>query len=353
MIKVSIGDIFDSKADVLVNTVNCVGVMGKGIALDFKKKYPLMFGDYAMKCKKGEIKPGHIYPYYVNGQLKVINFATKEHWRNVSKISYVESCMNEFSKIYKDLGINSIAFPPLGCGNGKLNWEIVGPIMYKSLSKLDIDYIEIFAPHGTNKKYITEEFLSSTSEKDVEYSITPKYTNNWYLVLHMINLLKHSEYNVVVGRTIFQKIFYLLDYFGINMNIKFYKGSFGPYSPEINEIVSFFSRNNLVIEKNYNKIITIVPTENYVFDKNKYSEDIMNKFNCVYELFKTFRNTYYAEMVSTIIFSYEQLKNSNNYSEKELINYICDWKNKYCNENGLKDIKQIYNYLTIYKIINI
>lgn len=140
---VKIGNIFESNCATIVNTVNCVGVMGKGIALEFKKKYPEMFMEYVLKCDRGEVKTGVPYVYQ-NNEISILNFPTKDHWRSPSRLSYVVDGLNWFIANYEKYGINSIAFPPLGCGNGGLSWSVVGPIMYQKLNKLPI-YIEMYA----------------------------------------------------------------------------------------------------------------------------------------------------------------------------------------------------------------
>ena len=113
MLEVKIGDIFDSSADVLVNTINCVGAMGKGIAKIFKDNYPLMFEDYKKKCELNQIKTGVLYPYYEDGKVRILNFPTKEHWKSPSKLEYITNGLDWFVDNYKQLGIKSIAFPPL------------------------------------------------------------------------------------------------------------------------------------------------------------------------------------------------------------------------------------------------
>ena len=155
---VKIGDIFESECSTIVNTVNCVGVMGKGIALEFKKKYPEMYLDYVKKCNAGMVKTGKPYIYENGDGSKILNFPTKDHWRSPSRLSFVVEGLEWFVKNYENYQIDSIAFPPLGCGNGGLTWDVVGPIMYQKLSGLPIS-IEIFAPFGTSRNEITEEFL--------------------------------------------------------------------------------------------------------------------------------------------------------------------------------------------------
>lgn len=138
MIKYLEGDIFSTPAQTIVNTVNTVGVMGKGIALEFKKRYPDMFDNYKIACEKNRLKIGRLMLSYEPDHW-VLLFPTKEHWRNPSRLEYIEQGLIKFSNIYAESGITSIAFPKLGCGNGELNWDEVRILMEKYLKDLPID----------------------------------------------------------------------------------------------------------------------------------------------------------------------------------------------------------------------
>lgn len=133
--------IFDSEADAIVNPVNTEGVMGGGLAKQFRDKYPWMDVEYRRLCETGKMKIGSLFVYVSKSDSKtIINFPTKEQWRNNSKLKYIESGLKEFVNIYKDLEIHSVAFPKLGCGLGWLDWLTeVKPLMEKYLSDLDID----------------------------------------------------------------------------------------------------------------------------------------------------------------------------------------------------------------------
>lgn len=126
-----------SRAQTLVNTVNCVGVMGKGLALAFKQKYPKMFQEYQALCEKGRIKPGGLWLWHGPDHL-VLNFATKDHWRNPSRLEWIEQGLRRFRAEYERLGVTEISFPRLGCGNGGLDWEDVRPVMERYLCDLPI-----------------------------------------------------------------------------------------------------------------------------------------------------------------------------------------------------------------------
>ena len=127
--------IFDSTAQTLVNTVNCVGVMGKGLALEFKKLYPEMFEQYKMYCNQKLIQPGKLWLYKHDDKHWVLNFPTKCHWKYPSKIEYIEQGLQKFVNTYKEKNITDIAFPLLGCNNGGLNPNIVINIMIKYLQQ--------------------------------------------------------------------------------------------------------------------------------------------------------------------------------------------------------------------------
>jgi O-acetyl-ADP-ribose deacetylase (regulator of RNase III) len=142
-IKYQKDDIFESKAQVIVNTVNCQGVMGKGLALAFKQRYPAMFPVYQQECKTGRLRIGRP-SLYKESTPWILNFPTKDTWKANSKIEYLEKGLEYFVTNYKKAGITSIAFPKLGAQNGKLSWDDVGPLMAKYLSSLEIDvYIYI------------------------------------------------------------------------------------------------------------------------------------------------------------------------------------------------------------------
>lgn len=125
MVKLIKGDIFSSKAQTLVNTVNCVGVMGKGLALQFKKMFPEMYRDYEERCQRRGVKPGRPYLYKPLIEPWILNFPTKDHWRSVSRLDDIVDGMEYLLKNYKEWDISSIAMPPLGCGNGQLDWNLL------------------------------------------------------------------------------------------------------------------------------------------------------------------------------------------------------------------------------------
>lgn len=144
MIVFKTGDIFKSHMKTLVNPVNCVGVMGAGLALEFKKKHPKMYRGYRAICDQGKLRPGTLLFSSIeeNGHT-ILSFATKDHFKNPAQLEWIESGLIKFATNYQEFGIDSVAFPMLGCGLGGLDWQEVKPLMIQYLEPLDIE-IEIY-----------------------------------------------------------------------------------------------------------------------------------------------------------------------------------------------------------------
>ena len=142
--------LFDSPAQTLVNAVNTVGVMGKGVAAEFKKRYPTMYETYRRSCKEGTLTVGKLQ-LHRSADKWILNFPTKEHWRSPSKLEWIELGLKKFAATYQTQGITSTAFPMLGCGSGQLDWEEVRPLMESHLSPLSIS-VFVHIVNGPNHR---------------------------------------------------------------------------------------------------------------------------------------------------------------------------------------------------------
>lgn len=155
MIHLKNGNMFDIDADILVNTVNCVGVMGCGVALAFKDRYPAMFREYHKACELRNIHPGVLWYYRASDLKLIVNFPTKDDWRKPSKYEYIAKGLSQLRSLLKKYPPKtSIAIPALGCGHGGLNWDTVFDLIKEYLG--DSEYIEIyvfqpFQPHDSRK----------------------------------------------------------------------------------------------------------------------------------------------------------------------------------------------------------
>ncbi len=172
-------NLFESNAQVLVNTVNTVGVMGKGLAKEFKRLYPDMFESYQRSCESGELNVGNLHIYKTPNKW-IMNFPTKKNWRSSSQLEYIEAGLKKFVDQYEKLGITSIAFPLLGCGNGGLEWAEVKPLMEQYLKRLPI---EIFI-HTAHQDALQPEHIKQ-KEIDQWLKSEPEYLSSLEFVTHI------------------------------------------------------------------------------------------------------------------------------------------------------------------------
>lgn len=349
---IKIGNIFESGANTIVNTVNCVGVMGKGIALEFKKRYPQMFKEYVSMCERNEVEPGKPYLYRDLLGTSVLNFPTKDHWKSPSQLSYIISGLDWFVENYDNLGIDSIAFPPLGCGNGGLPWELVGPIMYSKLKSLPIQ-IEIYAPYGTKPELLKPELLENSSgdfDKNVYGTKQSKHNKNWDLLMYVVQELSKNKYSLYVGRTIFQKICYIMTHEGIKTGFVFAKGSYGPYSAQIKEAITVLSNSNILQEKPYGKMIRITVPDSFVLDKSLYSEKDMLVVDKTIDLFSRIKNTEQAEMITTVLYSYDCVSKEKTFgkvNDSDVYDFVVNWKKHWKNSKDVEIGETIKNLLLL------
>ena len=217
MIEYRTGNMFDSDVDCLVNTVNCEGYMGKGIAYQFKMRFPENNKQYVKECRSGALKPGKLFVFKEEGKT-IINFPTKNKWREHSKEEYIVAGMQELVRLLPDLGVKSIAIPPLGSGNGGLNWGRVKNIIIEAISLLQEKYkIIIYEP--------------SSGNYSVKIKQPPKLYPSALLLIKMKQKLQTFT-KLRMQKTAFFTNFYLgSSYF------HFVKGKYGPYSHDI-DIVS-------------------------------------------------------------------------------------------------------------------
>ncbi len=255
MITVVKGDLFRSKAQTLVNTVNCVGVMGKGIALGFKKRFPDMFADYVQRCDAGAVKLGEPYIYRSLLPPWVLNFPTKDHWRSVARLSDITSGLDHVAAHYKDWGIESLAVPPLGCGEGQLDWRVVGPTLYRRLAELDVD-VELYAPHDAPEAEMDPMFLSTGGQ--LPAGDAPVRLPVGVLALATIlRLVEREPYHWPVGRTTFQKLAYFASQAGIPTGLEYQRGSYGPFAEDLKRLETKLVNNGLIAESRLGRMFEV------------------------------------------------------------------------------------------------
>ncbi|WP_259699369.1 macro domain-containing protein [Pseudomonas protegens] len=336
VIRVLIGDMFQSNAQTLVNTVNCVGVMGKGVALEFKKRWPGLMSDYTNRCAQKIVKPGE--PYIYNDMLgtSIVNFPTKDHWRSPSKLVDIEKGLELFVQNYKTWNVTSVAFPPLGCGNGGLEWDLIGPIMYRMLSKVEIP-VEIFAPFGTPASKLTQDFLSPAQprlfeERSHKGAKSQKINPNWIVLLEVLYQLEQQPYSPQVGRTIFQKICHAVTALGVATELEFKKASYGPFSEQVQKLLGTLANANLIAEAQLGRMNSLRTGPEYANARDKFKDALKqnkSKIDKTVDLFSRIKNTEQAEEVATVFFAVSKIKEEQNVGiipEREVFDFVLSWK---------------------------
>lgn len=332
-VTVKVGDLLESKAQTLVNTVNCVGVMGKGIALQFRERFPDMFKDYVARCKRGEVRLGEPYLYRRLIGPWVLNFPTKNHWREVSKLWAIAEGLEYLAAHCREWGIKSLAVPPLGCGNGQLDWSVVGPTLYRGLSALDIP-VELYAPHGAPSAQLTSEFLAKTRGRAVvgkDAAATALLGAPAVALVGILSRIAKEPFHWPVGRVTFQKIAYFATQAGIPTGLSFERGSFGPFSPQVKPLVSKLVNHGLVVEESRGRMFVVRPGPTYQ-DARALHKDSLRAWAPVIEhvadLFLRFPKTADAETAATVHFVAKELEAKDGVppSESAVLGEVRAWK---------------------------
>lgn len=354
MFKALIGDLFASDAQVLVNTVNCVGVMGKGIAQEFKKRYPAMFKDYASRCEDNRVRIGQPYLYRDASGKWILNFPTKRHWRSPSRIADIEAGLDYLAAHVSEWNVTSLAMPPLGCGNGGLSWEEVGPLIHRKLAHLPVD-VEVYAPYGTPRSQLDMEFLSRPSQMtlDGKGQLPGKANASWVVLMEVLLRLQEQPYANPVGRTIFQKICYIVTEMGVPTGFHFGKGSYGPFSDDVNPAIAYMTNRNWLHEQPLGRMISLRATPQYLKERGRYESDYTaheRKIAKAVDLFSRIKNTEQAEEVMTVLYASRQLKAlhpDQSINEQQLYDYIIEWKKPWNSDEKRHAVAQAIRNLVL------
>jgi O-acetyl-ADP-ribose deacetylase (regulator of RNase III) len=227
MIEITKGNLLEADVEALVNTVNCVGFMGKGIALQFKQAFPENFEAYQKDCKAKKVRPGKML-VYETGEIfnpkYIINFPTKRHWRGSSKIEDIAAGLKMLIEEIKHYKIKSVAVPPLGCGLGGLDWNVVRPMIEKSFEEIPEVKVLLYAPKGAPD---AKEMPVRTGR--------PKLTDARALFLKLMEQYLISAYRLTLLEI--QKLAYFLQEAGEPLRLKYEAGLYGPYAHNLNKVL--------------------------------------------------------------------------------------------------------------------
>ena len=227
MISIGQGNLLHADVDALVNTVNTVGVMGKGIALQFKRAYPSMFAAYETAANKRELRLGVMH-VYETGQMNprfVVNFPTKGHWRAGSKLRDIEAGLDDLIRVVRELGITSIAVPPLGCGNGGLNWADVEPLIRAAFAAVPDVNVVLYPPAGAPAAV-------AMPANGPRPAMTPGRAA-LIALLHAYSVQAEGSASLIES----QKLMYFLQIAGEPLRLKYEKNRYGPYADNLRQVL--------------------------------------------------------------------------------------------------------------------
>jgi len=297
MMKFVNGNLFDSSAEALVNTVNCVGVMGRGIALQFKKQFPDNFKAYEAACKRGEVVPGSMFVFDINCFVNpkyIINFPTKRHWRGASRIEDIESGLADLVDVIRKNNITSIAVPPLGAGLGGLDWRAVKKRINETLGELSDVEITIYEPGN-----------APAAEQMVKNKTVPNMTPGRAALVSLIRRYLDGLLDPFVTLLEVHKLMYLLQASGEDLRLRYEKATHGPYATNLSHVLNAVEGHLLSGYAdggdNPNKQISIIPGAEQ--DANEYLSreiDTANRISQVAELVEGFETPFGMELLTTV-----------------------------------------------------
>lgn len=297
MIEFTSGDILKCEADALVNTVNCVGVMGRGIALQFKNMYPLNFKAYESACKREAVQPGRMF-VFETGQLTpprfIVNFPTKRHWRGKSRIEDIETGLADLVKVIRDRGIRSIAIPPLGSGLGGLDWHQVRPLIEQALRGLADVHILVFEPKG-----------APATDKMVHVRKVPRMTAGRAALVELMQRYLSGLLDPFVTLLEIHKLMYFMQEAGEPLRLKYVKHHYGPYAENLRHVlraveghlIAGYADGGDTPHKPLNLVPGAVEEARCFFDQHESSRI---RFERVTRLVEGFESPHGLELLSTV-----------------------------------------------------
>lgn len=294
MIEYAKGNLLEADAEALVNTVNCVGFMGKGIALQFKQAFPENFEAYSRACKNSEVRPGTMFIFETRSMIApkyIINFPTKRHWKGKSRLEDIDAGLDALVDDVARLGIKSIAVPPLGCGLGGLDWNKIRPRIELAFKAVPDVHVLLFAPAG------------APDAKAMPVRTKPaKMTHARALFIKLM-----QQYGVLAYRLTLlevQKLAYFLQEAGEPLKLKYVAHTYGPYADNLNKVLQaiegHFTRgygDSPKPDRDIELLPGAVEAADAVLDA---SSESANRLQRVAELIEGFETPYGMELLSSV-----------------------------------------------------
>lgn len=324
MIRFAKGNLLQADAEALVNTVNCVGVMGKGIALQFKKAFPENFKAYVKACKNNSVIPGKMFVVPTGslfGTKYIINFPTKMHWKENSKIEYLQAGLNDLVAIIKQLNVQSIAIPPLGCGNGGLDWNVVLPLITERLKVLDNNInIMIYVPADFDRLSVVNTAIPElTIFKATLLKLVERYIY-WEDSLTRIEIQKLCYFQKAAGDPNFERIL-------------FSQNKYGPYARNLAHTIHDMDGHYLMnCGDNENPYRSIYPADGAVQKATdflvKNSPNTQTYLDRVFKLIDGFETPFGMELLSSVHWVAHRKNAAVARTLQEAVDYVRRWNDR-------------------------
>lgn len=293
MIEITQGNLLTADAEALVNTVNTAGVMGKGVALQFKQAFPENYKAYRSACRRGEVVLGRVFAFH-NGDVEpphwILNFPTKGHWKSRSRLDDIEEGLRDLVRVLQDLQIASVAVPPLGCGNGGLNWADVRPMIYEALDDVPDLRVLLFEPGVT----------PAAASMPIRTQ-RPRMTRVRAAILGLLS--RYPSQGFGLSRLETQKLAYLLEACGEPLKLDFTKQQYGPYSEKLQFVLQSLEGHHIhgYGDRTTPSPLTLVPGARAEADVALSSHpETFDRMAAVLELVDGFESPYGLELLSTV-----------------------------------------------------
>jgi len=297
MIEYTSGDILNDESEALVNTVNCVGVMGRGIALQFKKAWPQNFKAYAAACKRDEVQPGRMF-VFETGRLTppryIINFPTKRHWRGKSRIEDIESGLEALAATLRERGITSVAVPPLGSGLGGLDWVEVRKRIERTLAELPDVRVRVYEPKGAPE-----------SDRMRHVRDVPRMTAGRAALVGLMRRYLGGLLDPSISLLEVHKLMYFLQEAGEPLKLRYTKAPYGPYAENLRHVLHAVEGHMVAGYADGgdapDKPLTLVPGAADEADRFLHEHDgTRSRFDRVSRLVEGFESPFGMELLATV-----------------------------------------------------
>lgn len=318
MIHYTKGNILESPAMALVNTVNLVGVMGKGIALQFKTQFPDNDKLYKKACKTGDIAIGKLFvttQSTIFGAKLIINFPTKNDWRKPSEYSFIQAGLQDLIRVIEQYHITSIAIPPLGAGNGGLNWVKVREMIEQALANIDVD-ITVYEPNAVIVEKMKAERIPLTKARAL-------------LLYVLYDLVRNGEF---VSEFSSEKVCYFLQRFGAQnlFNLKYTPQYYGPYSGKVRYVLyamngSYIMGYSAMDKKPFEALSLVADAYEKVKDIVEGDEEL----KAIAKKTTDFLNGYYSDFALELLSSVDYIMNLHGeLSSEDIYKYLSEWNHR-------------------------